>query len=48
MPNDSLRDLVRAIDRGRFFFHKGKGAVASYIPVEDVADAIVNMTVPLE
>ena len=42
MPNDSLRGLVRAVDRGRFFFIGAKGAVAPYIPVEDVADAVVN------
>jgi nucleoside-diphosphate-sugar epimerase len=41
MPNDSLRQLVRVIDRGLFCFIGPGGAIAPYIPVEDVADALL-------
>ena len=41
MPNQSLFQLIRMIDRGMFFFIGKQGAVANYIPVENVADALV-------
>ncbi|MBL0122209.1 MAG: NAD(P)-dependent oxidoreductase [Betaproteobacteria bacterium] len=41
MPNQSLFQLIRAIDRGMFFFVGGPGAIANYIHVENVVDALV-------
>lgn len=40
MPNRSLYQLVRAIERGWFFF-VGRGAIATYVYVDDVAEALV-------
>jgi nucleoside-diphosphate-sugar epimerase len=40
MPNPSLYQLVAAVDRGRFAYIGPAGAVATYVCVEDVADAL--------
>ena len=40
MPNRSLYQLIAAIERGMFFF-VGRGAIANYVFVDDVADALV-------
>lgn len=41
MPNQSLFQLIRMIDAGMFFFIGKHGAVANYIHVENVVDALV-------
>ncbi len=41
MPNRSLFALIGALDRGWFFF-VGRGAIANYVYVEDVADALLS------
>jgi len=41
MPNQSLFQLIRMIDRGRFFFIGRPGAVANYVHVENVVDALM-------
>ena len=41
MPNQSLFQLVKIVDRGMFFFIGKHGAVANYIQVENVVDALV-------
>jgi nucleoside-diphosphate-sugar epimerase len=41
MPNQSLFQLIRVIDRGRFFFIGKPGASANYIPVDNVVDALL-------
>ena len=41
MPNQSLFQLIRMIDRGMFFFIGKRDAVANYIHVENVVDALV-------
>lgn len=41
MPNRSLYQLVETINRGLFFFI-GHGAIANYVYVDDVADALVT------
>ena len=41
MPNQSLFQLIGLIDRGMFFFIGRLGAVANYIHVENVVDAMV-------
>ncbi len=41
MPNQSLFQLIRMVDRGMFFFIGKHGAVANYIHVENVVDALV-------
>lgn len=41
MPNRSLFQLISMIDRGLFFFIGRPGAVANYIHVENVVDALV-------
>jgi nucleoside-diphosphate-sugar epimerase len=41
MPNRSLFQLIRMIDRGLFFFIGRPGAVANYVHVENVVDALV-------
>jgi len=41
MPNQSLFQLIRMIDGGMFFFIGRHGAVANYIHVENVVDALV-------
>jgi nucleoside-diphosphate-sugar epimerase len=40
MPNRSLYQLVDMVQRGLFFFI-GTGAIANYVYVDDVADALV-------
>ncbi len=40
MPNRSLCQLVRMVERGLFFF-VGRQAVATYVYVDDVADALI-------
>lgn len=40
MPNQSLFHLIRMIDRGLFFFIGRPGAVANYVAVENVIDAL--------
>jgi nucleoside-diphosphate-sugar epimerase len=41
MPNQSLFQLIRMIDKGWFFFIGRGGAVANYIHVENVIDALM-------
>lgn len=41
MPNESLRSLIRMIQKGAFFFIGSPGAQAVYIHVEDVVGAMV-------
>jgi len=41
MPNQSLYQLIKAIDRGLFFFIGPPGAVANYVHVENVVDALM-------
>jgi nucleoside-diphosphate-sugar epimerase len=41
MPNQSLYQLIRVIDQGRFLFIGTPGASANYIPVENVIDALL-------
>jgi nucleoside-diphosphate-sugar epimerase len=41
MPNRSLFQLISMIDRGLFFFIGRPGAVANYVHVENVVDALV-------
>jgi nucleoside-diphosphate-sugar epimerase len=41
MPNQSLFQLIRVIDRGMFFFIGKHGAVANYIHIENVVDALL-------
>lgn len=41
MPNQSLFQLIRMIDRGWFFFIGREGASANYVPVENVIDAML-------
>jgi len=43
MPNNSLRQLVAALERGIFFFIGGRDAVTSYIHVDNVVSAIVTV-----
>jgi nucleoside-diphosphate-sugar epimerase len=41
MPNQSLFQLIRMIDKGRFFYIGGRDAIANYIHVENVIDALM-------
>lgn len=41
MPNQSLFQLIRMIDRNMFFFIGKQGAAANYIHVENVVDAML-------
>ena len=41
MPNQSLLQLIRMIDKGRFFFIGQQGAIANYIHVENIVDAML-------
>ena len=41
MPNQSLFQLIKMIDRGLFFFIGKPGAVANYVHVENVVDALL-------
>jgi nucleoside-diphosphate-sugar epimerase len=41
MPNRSLFQLISMIDRGLFFFVGRPGAVANYVHVENVVDALI-------
>lgn len=41
MPNQSLFQLIRVIDQGRFFFIGKPGASANYIHVDNVIDALL-------
>lgn len=41
MPNQSLYQLIRVIDRGRFFFIGRPGASANYIHVDNVVEALL-------
>ena len=41
MPNQSLFQLINMIKRGLFFFIGEKGAIANYIQVENVIDALL-------
>jgi nucleoside-diphosphate-sugar epimerase len=41
MPNQSLYQLIRMIDRGRFFFIGPPGASANYIHVDNVVEALL-------
>ncbi len=41
MPNQSLFQLINIIDKGLFFFVGDKGAIANYIYVDNVIDALI-------
>ena len=41
MPNQSLYQLIKTIDKGLFFFIGPPGAVANYVHVENVVDALM-------
>jgi len=41
MPNQSLFQLINALDRGRFFFIGPQGASANYVSVEGVVEALL-------
>jgi nucleoside-diphosphate-sugar epimerase len=41
MPNASLRALLGAIRKGHFFYIGGRGAIATYVHVDDVAAALI-------
>lgn len=41
MPNQSLYQLIRVVERGQFFFIGKPGASANYVPVDNVVDALV-------
>jgi nucleoside-diphosphate-sugar epimerase len=41
MPNQSLFQLIGALDKGRFFFIGPKGASANYVSVECVVEALL-------
>lgn len=41
MPNDSVRGLLRAVDRGWFFYVGREEAVATYVHVNDVVSALL-------
>jgi nucleoside-diphosphate-sugar epimerase len=41
MPNQSLFQMIHMIDKGLFFFIGETGAIANYIHVENVADALM-------
>ena len=41
MPNQSLFQLIRMIDKGLFFFIGPRGATANYVHVENVVDALL-------
>lgn len=43
MRNQSLFQLVKAVDKGMFFFIGPKGANANYVTVENVVDALVKV-----
>jgi len=42
MPNQSLFQLIRVIDRGQFFFIGRSKAIANYVHVENVLDALIR------
>ena len=46
MKNRSFFALVRAVSRGRYFFIGPRGAIATYIHVEDVVRALVECQKP--
>jgi nucleoside-diphosphate-sugar epimerase len=41
MPNRSIAQMIRMIERGWFFFIGGRGASANYVEVSNVVDALV-------
>lgn len=41
MPNDSVRQWIRVVRRGLFFFIGPPGASANYVPVESTVEALV-------
>lgn len=41
MPNKSLFQMIRMIDKGLFFFIGPRGTIANYIHVENVVDALL-------
>jgi nucleoside-diphosphate-sugar epimerase len=41
MPNNSFRELLRAISKRRFFFVGSTKSIATYIHVDDVVDALI-------
>ena len=41
MPNQSLFQLIKMIDKGLFFFIGSSGATANYVHVENVIDALI-------
>ena len=47
MKNGSFFALVKAVSRGRYFFIGPRGAVATYVHVEDVVRALVECQKPL-
>jgi nucleoside-diphosphate-sugar epimerase len=41
MPNESVRQMIRVIRRGLFFFIGARGASANYVHIDNVVDALV-------
>ena len=41
MPNQSLRGLISIVRRGLFFYAGARGAIATYIHVDDVVEALL-------
>jgi len=42
MPNSSLRQLASLIKRGLFFFVGARGAISTYVHVDDVVDVLIK------
>lgn len=41
MPNNSVRALVKMVEKGLFFYVASKNSITSYIHVDDVVDALI-------
>ncbi len=42
MPNQSLRAMIRVVGKGLFFFIGQRGAISTYVHVEDVVEALLR------
>lgn len=42
MPNQSLRALIKTVQRGLFFYIGRSGAIANYVHIDDVVDALIK------
>lgn len=42
MPNDSLRQLIKVIRAGRFFYIGGRQAISTYVHLDDVVAALLE------